>query len=94
MVTPYEVGRRLGYKPKVRLLGRHWLPGNRFGTGNPSPTDSDGKEGFSVEKKGGYEGRIKNTGAQVVKAPFAQPKSNTGIKKTTGKDLRSRAGSK
>lgn len=46
-----------------------------------------------MEKKG-YEGRIKNTGAQIVQAPFQQPKSNPGVKKTTGKDLRSRAGSK
>lgn len=44
--------------------------------------------------KQGYEGRITNAGAQHVKAPHTQPKSTAAVKKTTGKDLRSRAGSK
>ena len=38
-------------------------------------------------KKPGYAGRIDNSGAQVVQAPFA-PKPRTGDTKITGKDLR------
>ena len=46
-----------------------------------------------MEKKG-YEGKITNAGFQHVKAPHQQPKGGVGVKITTGKDLRSRAGSK
>ncbi len=43
---------------------------------------------------GGYEGKITNAGAQQVQAPNAQPKSKTDTSVTTGKDLRSNAGTK
>lgn len=46
-----------------------------------------------MEKKG-YEGKITNAGFQHVKAPHQQPKGAVDVKKTTGKDLRSKAGSK
>ena len=46
-----------------------------------------------AEKKD-YCGKIKNTGAQFVQAPNQQPKQKDQSKITTGKDLRSRAGSK
>ena len=46
-----------------------------------------------MERKG-YEGKITNAGYQHVKAPHQQPKGSVGVKITTGKDLRSRAGSK
>ncbi len=41
-----------------------------------------------AEKKNAYAGSIKNSGTQVVKAPFAQEKSKGGKVKTGG-DLRS-----
>lgn len=46
-----------------------------------------------AEKKD-YAGAIKNTGAQFVSAPNTQKKTQDQTKITTGKDLRSRAGSK
>lgn len=52
-----------------------------------------GKGGMEMEKKD-YCGKIKNTGAQFVQAPNQQPKTKDQTKITTGKDLRSRAGSK
>lgn len=36
-----------------------------------------------------YAGKIKNTGAQVVKAPFATTPKKGNTKVTTGNDLRS-----
>lgn len=44
--------------------------------------------------KDGYEGKITNAGSQMVAAPNAQPKTPANVKVTTGKDLRSKAGSK
>ncbi|MGM9562468.1 MAG: hypothetical protein ACI3VQ_00130 [Faecousia sp.] len=46
-----------------------------------------------AEKKG-YEGSIKNTGAQFVRAPHQQPKAKDQTKVVTGKDLRGSAGGK
>ena len=55
--------------------------------------EDGGKEGIEMEKKD-YCGKIKNTGAQFVQAPNQQPKTKDQTKITTGKDLRTRAGSK
>lgn len=56
--------------------------------------EAQGKEGMEMAEKKDYCGKIKNTGAQFVQAPNRQPKTNDKTKITTGKDLRSRAGSK
>ena len=40
-------------------------------------------------KKPGYAGSIKNTGAQVVRAPFTQESKKGKSTVKTGKDLRS-----
>lgn len=53
-----------------------------------------GKGGMEMAEKKDYVGKIKNTGAQFVQAPNQQPKTKDQTKITTGKDLRSRAGSK
>lgn len=49
---------------------------------------------MEMAEKKDYCGKIKNTGAQFVQAPNQQPKTKDQTKITTGKDLRSRAGSK
>lgn len=36
----------------------------------------------------GYAGKIKNTGTNIVKAPFASGASSKGTQKITGNDLR------
>lgn len=56
--------------------------------------EAGGKEGMEMAEKKDYCGKIKNTGAQFVQAPNQQPKTKDQTKITTGKDLRSRAGSK
>lgn len=56
--------------------------------------EAQGKEGMEMAEKKDYCGKIKNTGAQFVQAPNQQPKQKDQTKITTGKDLRSRAGSK
>lgn len=56
--------------------------------------EAGGKEGMEMAEKKDYCGKIKNTGAQFVEAPNQQPKPKDQTKITTGKDLRSRAGSK
>ena len=53
-----------------------------------------GKGGMEMAEKKDYVGKIKNNGAQFVEAPNRQPKTKDQTKITTGKDLRSRAGSK
>lgn len=40
-----------------------------------------------------YEGKVKNTGSQVVKAPYQHENKDSG-KVHTGTDLRSKAGGK
>lgn len=42
-----------------------------------------------ANKKCGYAGSIKNTGAQVVKAPFTQESKKGKSTVKSGKDLRS-----
>lgn len=42
-----------------------------------------------ADKKCGYAGSIKNTGSQVVRAPFTQENKNGKSTVKTGKDLRS-----
>ena len=56
--------------------------------------EARGKEGTEMAEKKDYCGKIKNTGAQFVQAPNQQQKQKDQTKITTGKDLRSRAGSK
>lgn len=56
--------------------------------------EAQGKEGMEMAEKKDYCGKIKNTGAQFVQAPNQQQKQKDQTKITTGKDLRSRAGSK
>ena len=46
-----------------------------------------------AEKKG-YEGKIKNVGAQFVSAVYSQPKVKDNARIHTGKDLRGNAGKK
>ena len=49
---------------------------------------------MSDKGKCGYAGKIKNSGSQVVPALHPQEKTKQTKTVTTGKDLRSRAGSK
>ena len=49
---------------------------------------------MSEKAKCGYAGKITNGGSQVVKPLHPQPKTPQTATITTGKDLRSRAGSK
>lgn len=42
-------------------------------------------------KNGGYAGKIKNTGSQIVKAPFQQKAGKKGTVKEGG-DLRTKGG--
>lgn len=45
-------------------------------------------------EKTGYEGKVTNSGAQVVTAVHSQPKTKDAARIHTGKDLRGNAGSK
>lgn len=41
-----------------------------------------------MEKSNGYVGKVKNSGTQMVKAPFGGGSAKKGDKRITGEDLR------